>query len=77
MEINLFGLILSFTQFGLILNFFAGFGWLIQNIIAYNEKIDSRPMRLYYKQVKHYKLQKGLNILWLVLLSVGFLLQLF
>ncbi len=76
MEINIFGLILGSAQLGLFLNLSAGVGWLIQNIIAYNEKISSRPIRLYYKQVKHYKIQKGLNILWLSLLCVGFFLQL-
>jgi len=76
MEINIFGLILSSSQLGLILNFLAGLGWLIQNIISYNEKIYSYPIKLYSKQVIYYKTQKGLNILWLSLLCIGFSIQL-
>jgi len=76
MEINIFGLIFGSSQLGLFLNLSAGVGWLIQNIIAYNEKITSHPIRLYPKQVKHYKIQKRLNILWLSLLCIGFFLQL-
>jgi len=76
MTINIFGLIFSYAQLGLVLNLVAGVGWLIQNITEYNEKINSHPVRPYSEQVNHFKRQKGLNILWLFLLCIGFFLQL-
>jgi len=80
MGINLFGLVLTYSQLGLIFNLFASLGWLAQSIWLYIPKTNpSHPRNVTMvvdKQNLHYKKQIWFNFLWLVLLCVGFLLQL-
>ena len=67
---------MCFNQIGLILSFLASLLWAIQTIMIYHRKTQTHALREYQEELKYNRKQRGWNIFWLCLLSLGFLLQL-
>lgn len=66
MDINLIGLGLTFI---------ASLGWAIQTFIETHKDLKGRVVPLYTKQQKDYRKKRNRNLIWLILLCIGFLLQ--
>mgnify|MGYP001584684111 CR=1 FL=1 len=64
------------SQIGLLLNFIAGLGWAIQTFRESHKNVKGKVLQLYEEQQKRYKKERDRNVIWLVLLCLGFLLQL-
>jgi len=64
------------SQIGLGLNFIAGLGWAIQTFIESQKNVKGRVVPLYEEQQRAYKNERKRNLFWLILLCLGFLLQL-
>jgi hypothetical protein len=71
--INLF--LTNANVIGLGLTFIASFGWAIQTFIESHIDFKGRVLEEYPKQQKRYRYKRNRNLLWLILLCIGFLLQ--
>ncbi len=74
---NLFYLIwTNANPIGLILNFIAALGWAIQMVVESNKNVKGRVLQEYEEQQKRHRHERNRNAFWLLLLCLGFLLQL-
>jgi len=67
---------MDISQIGLGLNFIAGLGWAIQTFIESHKNTKLRVIEEYNKQQENYRKIRNMNLIWLVILCIGFLLQL-
>ena len=60
---------------GLGLTFIARLGWAIHTFIESYKDLKGRVAPLYTKQQKDYRKKRKRNLIWLIILCIGFLLQ--
>ena len=60
---------------GLGLTFIASFGWATQIFIESHKDFKGRVLEEYSQQQRGYKIKRDRNLIWLLLLCLGFLLQ--
>ena len=60
---------------GLGLTFIASLCWAIQTFIESHKDLKGRVVPLYTEQQKNYRKKRNRNLIWLIILCIGFLLQ--
>lgn len=60
---------------GLGLTFVASLGWASQIVIESHKDLKGRVVPLYTKQQEDYRKKRIINLIWLIILCFGFLLQ--
>jgi hypothetical protein len=68
-------LLTNINIIGLGLNFIASLGWAIQTFIESYKDLKGRVLSLYTEQQNDYRKKRNRNLIWLILLCLGFLLQ--